>query len=80
MPFDEQIKLVRDYLVAQGYRPGEVMRIFVRGNNSETLVVHFAQGDPELLGDGYNHYVDTPGIIVGMLDRETGKISIPELL
>jgi hypothetical protein len=76
--FEREVELLYKHLVAQGYCPGKCVDLFTRGAQDETLVVHFAQGDPHMLGDEEVEYVDCPSTIVAMLDMPTGRISVPQ--
>ncbi len=78
--FSAEIERVRAFVLQRGYQPGSVVEVFTRGNKDETLVVHFAQADPRLIGDDKYLFFDTPSGIRAMLDLETGRIVIPESL
>jgi hypothetical protein len=78
--FSAEIQRVRAFVIQRGYQPGAVVDVFTRGSRDETLVVHFAEGDPRLLGDEKYAYFDTPSGICAMLNLDSGNIVIPESL
>jgi len=77
--YEHEIEKLKKHLIEQGYRPIACVDCFVRGRHDETLVVHFSQEGPKLLGEEHFEYFDTPGTVCTTLDLHTGKISIPEL-
>jgi len=77
--FSVEVERLRAHLVEQGYHPGDCVELFTRGQQDETLVVHFAKNAPVIPGDEEYYYFDTPSTIVVMLNMQTGKVSIPEL-
>ncbi len=78
--FSAESERVRAFVIQQCYQLGAVVDVFTTGSRHKTLVVHFAQGDPRLLGDDEYTYFDTPSGICGMLNLDSGNVVIPESL